>query len=225
MSRRSLPLLGILLAAFGVAAGVGYLLLHREPVYGGRPRSYWKEHLGIALYTMESPSGRLQELVWKANPWKKRTFAGMMPLETCEASLELLGEMLSDSDPELRLLALFAISVHYGPSPESWQLYLRATFDPDVNVRSDAFLHVCGFSGQWTAAIVEDYLGLLTSGDPSVWELAPPGEHIPPYLEAREGISTALQQRAKARTLNAEEVRLLQELQQAGPAARLGPSP
>jgi hypothetical protein len=213
--RKPLLVLGIL----AVALGVGYLLLHREPVYGGKPRSYWKEHLAVFLYEEEPPNGWLARTVWQVNPWKKRTFAGLMPQENCEASFELLAQMLTESDPHFRTLVLWSYSTYYGCSSATWSVFLRMAHDPDGDVRGGAFVAMSFFREPWTPGMTEDYLGLLTGPDPLVRKDAQAWLHQEPRLH--EGFVRGLQQR----TLTADEARLLQELHQTLPAAPEGPRP
>jgi hypothetical protein len=221
--RKPLLLLGILAVALCITAGVSYFLLHREPVYGGKPRSYWKEHLAEVEYELVPPPGWLQGLVWKVNPWKKRTVAGSRPLDTCEASFVVLVQMMSDPDRDLRRLSLSAIAAHYRRSPERWAIFLRAIRDPDAGVQWDAISGLEQFRGKWTPGMVEDCLGLLSDRDRRVRQLA--RSMYPFSSDAREALTRALQHRAKTRTLNANEASLLQELQQTPTAAPEGPSP
>jgi hypothetical protein len=221
--RKPLLLLGILAVALGVAAGVGYPLLHREPVYGGKPRTYWKHYLASAEYRMVPPPGWLQGLVWKVNPWKSPTLTRMTYMDTCEASFDLLVQMLTDPDPVLRQLVLFTLWTTYGDSPEAWPVYLRATRDPHEDVREQAFKGLEMFRGDWTPAMVEDYLALLSDRDPRVRVMA--GSSLTRRPQGREAVARALQQRAKTRTLNADEASLLQEAEKTSRAARPGPSP
>jgi hypothetical protein len=224
MTRRTRFLLGTLLAALTAMAGLEYLLLHGEPVYGGKSRSWWKEHLADVQYEMVPPPGWLQGLVWKVNPWKKATFAGMRPLSVCKASPALLADMLADTDADFRYEVVFALGAHYGYSPQSHQTFLRATWDGDGRVRRMAFSGLFFFpqDRSWTPAMSDAYMRLLTDGDPSVRSAWP---HLPQDPQAREAISRALQERAKIQTLNTDEARVLQELQQTPSAAPEGPSP
>jgi hypothetical protein len=219
MNRRKLLLVGILLVALVVAAWVGYWLLQREPVYGGKPRSYWKEQLFNITTEMSPPStGWFAKLVWQANPWKKPTTTAWGAREHCEASAELLAEMLDDPDPEFREMAGSALVLYYPRSPEAWTGFLQSARDRDDRVRHNAFWDLFAYRQRWTPAMIEDFLGLLTDRDTSVRERA--WWFLQQEREVKELISKALQQR----TVNADEARLLQELLEASPAAGEGPS-
>jgi hypothetical protein len=222
MTRRRLVLLGNVLATFGIAAGLGYLLL-QEPLYGGKPRSFWKEYLADAKYEMKPPAGWLQGLVWKVNPWKKPTLTRMTQMDTCEASFDLLVQILTDPDPDLRQLVLFTLSTTYGDSPEAWTVFLRATHDANEDVRFQAFRGFEIFRGNWNPVMVEEYLALLSDRDPQVRGLA--RSSLTRRPQAREAVAKALQQRAKTRTLNPDEARLLQEAQKPSRMAGTRPSP
>jgi hypothetical protein len=219
--RKQLLLLGITPAALAVAGAVGYLLLHREPVYGGKPRTYWKHYLASAEYRMVPPPGWLRGLVWKVNPWKSPTLTGMTQLDTCEASFDLLVQMLPDPDPVLRQLVLFTLWTTYGDSPEVWSVFLRATRDPHEDVREQAFRGLEMFRGEWTPVMVKDYLALLSDPDPRSRGWA--RSSLTRRPQAREVIARALQQRAKVQTLNADEALVLQELKQTPSAGKLSP--
>jgi hypothetical protein len=211
MTRRKLfLLLGIVLAALGSVAGVGYRLLQREPVHGGKPRSYWREHLAHVEYQVVLPDGWLQELVWLVSPRNKPRVSRWHAQKSCEAPPGLLGEMLADNDHEFRFRALVALRAHYGRSPEVWELLLRAAHDPDELVRREAVAGLLWFDdNRWTPAMVGAYLELLSDLDPSVRATAR-GYHPTTEQQGLELVCKGLQQRAKVRTLTADETRVLQ---------------
>jgi HEAT repeat protein len=175
---------------------VSYPRLSREPVYGGKPRSYWKVHLADVQYSLVPPTGWFKRLVWQVNPWKKPAIVGMQTQGKSEASAELLAQMLSDPDPQFRDLVVFTFFPAYGPSPGAWAFFLRAARDRDPEVRMEAYRGLFFVDHHWTAAMNEDYLGLLTDPDPAVRGDA--RQFVRQDSASLEAISRALRERGPA---------------------------
>jgi hypothetical protein len=205
--RKPLLLLGILLA---VAAGLGYLLLHREPVYGGKPRSYWRDRLvHTRRYAGPPPSGWLARQVWELNPWKPLTVYSMVPHDNCEASAELLVEMLSDPDPDFRHRAAFALSFNYSGAPEAADALVQAAGDSDPGVRRMTAENLAR-QVRWTPAMAEACLALRADSDLLVRESA---YHSVGNPFQEEAVAAILEERAKMGTLALDGSWLLQHLQ------------
>jgi hypothetical protein len=144
-------------------------VLRRERLYNGMPAGYWINEI-VDVKSINSRPLSLLDRVLSALGNGQPDGESWTPKQPCPAEPELLIEMMSDANTELRRRASFALEYSNSFPREAIPCLLVATQDTDARVRANAGLALLR-SQELSPPMVAAIIALIQDKDPSVRQI------------------------------------------------------